>query len=61
MSDEGFDPCECIWSHEMAMRRLLSWVCCHEMSIVKCIDISSIFYILAPAITVIVHRKRMYR
>ncbi|XP_069695065.1 small integral membrane protein 14 [Periplaneta americana] len=24
MSDEGFDPCECIWSHEMAMRRLLS-------------------------------------
>ncbi|ROT78272.1 small integral membrane protein 14 isoform X2 [Penaeus vannamei] len=24
MADEGFDPCECIWSHEMAMRRLLS-------------------------------------
>ncbi|KAJ8984840.1 hypothetical protein NQ317_013041 [Molorchus minor] len=26
MSGEGggFDPCECIWSHEMAMRRLLN-------------------------------------
>ncbi|KAG7169614.1 small integral membrane protein 14-like [Homarus americanus] len=24
MADGGFDPCECIWSHEMAMRRLLS-------------------------------------
>lgn len=24
MSDQGMDPCECIWSHEMAMRRLLS-------------------------------------
>nr|CAD7445577.1 unnamed protein product [Timema bartmani] len=24
MSDDGFDPCECTWSHEMAMRRLLS-------------------------------------
>ncbi|KAG0710661.1 Small integral membrane protein 14 [Chionoecetes opilio] len=24
MSDGGFDPCECVWSHEMAMRRLLS-------------------------------------
>ena len=21
---DGFDPCECIFSHEMAMRRLLS-------------------------------------
>ncbi|XP_015594315.1 small integral membrane protein 14 isoform X1 [Cephus cinctus] len=24
MSDKGFDPCECIWSHELAMQRLLS-------------------------------------
>lgn len=24
MADGGFDPCECIFSHEMAMRRLLS-------------------------------------
>lgn len=25
MGDEaGFDPCECIWGHEMAMRRLIS-------------------------------------
>jgi len=24
MSDEGLDPCECIWNHELAMRRLLS-------------------------------------
>ncbi|GLG98419.1 Protein of unknown function [Gryllus bimaculatus] len=24
MSDEGMDPCECFWSHELAMRRLLS-------------------------------------
>lgn len=24
MADGGFDPCECVWSHEMAMRRLLS-------------------------------------
>ncbi|KAJ8918623.1 hypothetical protein NQ315_013129 [Exocentrus adspersus] len=26
MSDEGggFDPCECIWGHELAMRRLLN-------------------------------------
>ncbi|XP_071446435.1 small integral membrane protein 14 [Hetaerina americana] len=24
MADDGFDPCECTWSHEMAMRRLLS-------------------------------------
>lgn len=29
MSDEGggFDPCECVWNHEMAMRRLLNVVC----------------------------------
>lgn len=26
MADEGFDPCECVWSHDMAMRRLLSLV-----------------------------------
>lgn len=24
MADGGFDPCECVWSHEFAMRRLLS-------------------------------------
>lgn len=24
MADEGMDPCECIWNHELAMRRLLS-------------------------------------
>lgn len=24
MSDEGFDLCECLWNHDMAMRRLLS-------------------------------------
>lgn len=24
MGDGGFDPCECIFNHEMAMRRLLS-------------------------------------
>ena len=24
MGDNGFDPCECIFNHEMAMRRLLS-------------------------------------
>lgn len=24
MSDPGWDPCECIFNHEMAMRRLLS-------------------------------------
>lgn len=24
MADGGFDPCECIFNHEMAMRRLLS-------------------------------------
>lgn len=24
MSDEGFDPCECMWGHEMSMRRLLN-------------------------------------
>ncbi|XP_066952897.1 small integral membrane protein 14 isoform X2 [Macrobrachium rosenbergii] len=24
MADGGFDPCECIYTHEMAMRRLLS-------------------------------------
>ena len=25
MADEsGFDPCECVWGHEMAMRRLIS-------------------------------------
>lgn len=29
MGDEGggFDPCECVWNHEMAMRRLLNVVC----------------------------------
>lgn len=26
MGDEGIDPCECIWSHEMAMRRLIAWL-----------------------------------
>lgn len=28
MGDDGggFDPCECVWGHEMAMRRLLSVV-----------------------------------
>ncbi|XP_033208771.1 small integral membrane protein 14 [Belonocnema kinseyi] len=24
MDDEGFDPCECMWNHDMAMQRLLS-------------------------------------
>ena len=24
MADGGWDPCECIFNHEMAMRRLLS-------------------------------------
>ncbi|GBP14433.1 Small integral membrane protein 14 [Eumeta japonica] len=24
MADEGMDPCECIWNHELAMRRLIS-------------------------------------
>lgn len=24
MGDDGFDPCECLWGHEMAMRRLLN-------------------------------------
>lgn len=24
MADGGYDPCECIWSHEQAMRRLIS-------------------------------------
>ncbi|KAK6624976.1 hypothetical protein RUM43_005267 [Polyplax serrata] len=24
MDSNGFDPCECIWSHNMAVRRLLS-------------------------------------
>jgi Protein of unknown function (DUF2615) len=28
MSDGGnFDPCECVWSHEMAMQRLMNLVC----------------------------------
>lgn len=26
MADDGMDPCECIWSHELSMRRLLSLV-----------------------------------
>lgn len=25
-SGGGFNPCECIWNHEMAMRRLLNVV-----------------------------------
>ncbi|XP_077995433.1 small integral membrane protein 14-like [Glandiceps talaboti] len=24
MAEGGFDPCECIWNHEHAMRRLIS-------------------------------------
>jgi hypothetical protein len=24
MADGGFDPCECIWNHENAMRRLMN-------------------------------------
>uniref|UniRef100_A0A1W7R9K0 Small integral membrane protein 14 n=1 Tax=Hadrurus spadix TaxID=141984 RepID=A0A1W7R9K0_9SCOR len=24
MAEGGFDPCECIWSHEQAMQRLIS-------------------------------------
>jgi hypothetical protein len=28
MADGGFDPCECIFNHEMAMRRLLSLLRC---------------------------------
>ncbi|XP_013782563.1 small integral membrane protein 14-like [Limulus polyphemus] len=24
MADGGFDPCECVWSHEHAMQRLIS-------------------------------------
>jgi len=24
MADENFDPCECLWNHEVAMRRLIS-------------------------------------
>ncbi|RZC40742.1 C34C12.4 -like protein [Asbolus verrucosus] len=27
MSDENMDLCECIWGHELAMRRLLNVVC----------------------------------
>lgn len=23
---DNFDPCECIWNHELSMRRLLSFV-----------------------------------
>ncbi|XP_023213335.1 small integral membrane protein 14-like [Centruroides sculpturatus] len=26
MAEGGFDPCECIWSHEQAMQRLISLV-----------------------------------
>ena len=26
MAEEGFDPCECVWSHEFAMRRLVALV-----------------------------------
>ena len=26
MAEGGFDPCECIWSHEAAMRRLMGLV-----------------------------------
>lgn len=26
MADDEFDACECFWSHELAMRRLLSMV-----------------------------------
>lgn len=26
MADDGMDPCECVWSHEMAMRRMLAWL-----------------------------------
>lgn len=29
MGDE-FDGCECIWSHEMAMQRLINFVSCHN-------------------------------
>lgn len=24
MADGGFDPCECVWNHQMAMQRLLN-------------------------------------
>lgn len=26
MADGGFDPCECVWNHQMAMQRLLNLV-----------------------------------
>ena len=26
MSSGGYDPCECVWSHENAMRRLINLV-----------------------------------
>lgn len=35
MGDQGIDPCECIWSHEMAMRRLLSLL---RQSQAYCVD-----------------------
>ena len=43
MADQNFDPCECLWNHEVAMRRLISLVniswplifcCCYLLSYV---------------------------
>ncbi len=33
MAEGGFDPCECIWNHEAAMRRLMNIVSIHGMFI----------------------------
>nr|CAD7410921.1 unnamed protein product [Timema cristinae] len=48
MSDDGFDPCECTWSHEMAMRRLLSL---NFSSVVKkwWVDTKGLVEAMAPA------------
>lgn len=45
MSEEGgsFDPCECVWGHELAMRRLLNVVCFYFMPP----QVDTTFYIVA--------------
>lgn len=58
MSDEGMDPCECIWSHELSMRRLLSLVNYCDKNPTH---ISQVNFVLAETYSSILYRHRMHR
>ena len=57
MADGNFDPCECVWSHDAAMQRLLNLVhTSFYLNIFLCQKINN-FCILAKEFTVLLFRQ----